>query len=260
MAREILLHDAGEDTIHANEITPQTALDKGKNWWYYHKVHLLVGIALIAILASILHSVLFRVEPDYTVALMTSYSMPQVGRSELERCISAYADDRNGDGRVTVSVVNYVFSNSVPANGEEAQIQQGEVTKFIADCSVNQSMIFLHDEEAFEAMKANFDGLFRYNDGSSMPDGANDFENVMRPCSEFSAFSEFTPETAEGEPYTADVLSQLFEKLRISVRDPVGSSIERSEKDMAYYEDSAALYQRLESGEKPAVNPQGREG
>ena len=44
MARERYLHNAGEDTIHSNEIKLVTAKDKRKNWWYYHKFHLLIGI------------------------------------------------------------------------------------------------------------------------------------------------------------------------------------------------------------------------
>ena len=42
MARERYLLDDTEDTIHKNEIKPQTAADKRKNWWDYHKVHVLL--------------------------------------------------------------------------------------------------------------------------------------------------------------------------------------------------------------------------
>ena len=38
--------------------------------------------------------------------------------------------------------------------------------------------------------------------------------------------------------------------LRVSLRAAEGSSIERSEEDMAYYEDSMALFDRLKNGEK----------
>ena len=43
MARERYLLDDTEDTIHKNEIKPQTAADKRKNWWDYHKVHVLLA-------------------------------------------------------------------------------------------------------------------------------------------------------------------------------------------------------------------------
>ena len=110
MARERYLHNAGEDTIHSNEIKLVTAKDKRKNWWYYHKFHLLIGIIAAALVGNFIYSIATKVEPDYTIALLTSYSMPQNGVTQLEECIAPYADDRNGDGKVVVQVSNYVFS------------------------------------------------------------------------------------------------------------------------------------------------------
>ena len=49
MARERYLLDDTEDTIHENEIKPQTAADKRKNWWDYHKVHVLLVALAIAV-------------------------------------------------------------------------------------------------------------------------------------------------------------------------------------------------------------------
>lgn len=249
MARERYLVNAGEDTIHRNEIKPVTPKQKRQNWWFYHKTHLIVSIIALVIVGSIVYSVVTRVDPDYTVALMTSYTMPDSGRTELERCLTQYADDRNGDGKIKVTVVNYVFSDS-SSTSTDAQQQQAAWVKFTADCTTNESMIFLHDEAAFESMKSNFTGFFRYNDGTPMPESAVDYENAMRPWSDFKAFTEFVPVTEENDPYDSDILQQLFSKLRVSVRTAEGSSIEKKEKDMLYYEDSLKLYERVESGEK----------
>jgi len=248
MARERYLVNAGEDTIHKNEIKPETPREKRRNWWFYHKEHVIICVISAAILFSIIYSIVSKVEPDYTVALLTSYSMPTVGTEELERCITPYADDRNGDGKVMVRVVNYTFS-STTASSEMAQQQQLELTKFAADCTVNDSMIFLHDESAFGALKDNFGGFFLYNDGTTMPETAGDYTNAMRPWSDFAAFSEFVPETDENDTFTSEILTELFEKLRVSVRASEGSSIEKKEKYMKYYEDCLELYSRLESGE-----------
>lgn len=251
MAREILLHDAGEDTIHANEIKLVTPQQKRRNWWYYHRTPLIVGILAFALVFSLVYSIVSKVKPDYTIALLTSYSMPESGTSELERCIAAYADDRNGDGQVKILVSNYVFSSTAAATAEEAQQREAEMVRFVADCTTNESIIFLHDEEAFDCLKDNFEGVFQYNDGTAMPDDAKDYENAMRPISEFRAFSEFQPVTEADDPFTPDILRQLYDKLRVSLRTAEGSSIERSEKDMAYYEDSLKLHQCLETAEPP---------
>ena len=71
MARERYLLDDTEDTIHKNEIKPQTAADKRKNWWDYHKVHVLLVALAIAVVGYFIYSVTSKTEPDYTITVMT---------------------------------------------------------------------------------------------------------------------------------------------------------------------------------------------
>lgn len=246
MARERYLVNAGEDTIHQNEIKLVTAKDKGMNWWYYHKIHLLVAVVAIGLVASFVYSMVTQVDPDYTIALVTSYSMPETGMKQLEECITPYADDRNGDGQVKVTVTSYVFSTD--PNADYAQ-QQASQVRFMADASSNQVMIYLHDEAAFSALEGAFAGFFQYNDGTSMPEDAKDFENAMVPWDSIQAFDSFQPKTEEGELYNAEILSELFSRLRVSRRAAIGSSIESNEEDMAYYQSSMELYERLKNGQ-----------
>lgn len=248
MARERYLIDGGEDTIHANVITADTPKEKRQNWWYYHKLHVWIGLIAAAIVGSIIYSIASKVQPDYTVALMTTYNMPENGMRELKRCLTEYADDRNGDGKVEVHVMNYVFSGRMPNSSDQYNEQQASVTRFVADISMNDSMIFLHDENSFLQFEEDFKGFFLYTDGSDMPAEAEDFENAMRPWGELKAFSEFRPETLEDETFSADDLSELFGKLRVSFRSKTGTSIEHKEKDTAYWQDSMEYYKRLEAG------------
>ena len=130
-------------------------------------------------------------DPDYTIALLTSYSMPENGLTQLEECITPYADDRNGDGKVVVRVSNYVFSQDT----SDYTQQEASLVRFIADANENQSIIYLHDEDGFEALASsdNLEGFFQYNDGTAMPQGADDFENAMVSWEEVKAFDEFVP-------------------------------------------------------------------
>ncbi len=252
MARERYLINAGEDTIHTNEVKPETPREKRKNWWYYHKGPLVVGLLVLAVLFSIFFSIFSKVQPDYSVGVMTSYTMPESGRKELERRLAEYADDRNGDGRVVVNVVCYTFSASTPSTPEALQQQQAAVARFAGDVLANESMIFFHNEEAFAFMQEDFSGFYRYNDGASMPDTASDYENAMIPWKEIPALSDFVPQTEASDSFDSDTLLQLFEKLRVSVRAAEGTAITKKEKTMKYYEDSMAFYQRLLKGEKPS--------
>ena len=94
MARERYLINAGEDTIHSNEIKLVTAKDKRENWWYYHKRQIIPAILVVALLAVFIHSMATKVDPDYTIGLLTSFTMPGTGVQQLEECIAAYAEDR----------------------------------------------------------------------------------------------------------------------------------------------------------------------
>lgn len=242
MARERYLLNAGEDTIHQNEIKLVTAKDKRKNWWYYNKRILAAVILVSALVIYFAYSILSKVEPDYTIGLLTSYSMPDNGLKELERCITPYADDRNGDGQVVVDVVNYAYSGSSTA---DPTAQQAAMIRFLADATNNTEIIYLHDSEAFSALESEFVGFFQYTDGSAMPDDAEDYENAMMDWDEVAAFAKFEPQAEEDDMYDEEVLNELFGRLRISSRAAEGSSIERSEKAMVYYADSMELLERL---------------
>lgn len=246
MAREGYLLNAGEDTIHPDAEAPMSPKQKRQNWWYYNKFILLLIVLLALVVGSIIYSVASQVDPDYTIGLMTTYSMPETGLQQLEECILPYADDRNGDGKVTVSVLNYVIS------GDEADYQmlEASLVRFTADATVNTCIIYLHDETSFQLLENNFDGFFQYSDGTPMPEGATDFENAMVPWDEVKAFAEFTPTMAENDSWTVENYQTLYSKLRVSLRAAEGSSIEKDQKAMEYYEDSVALFDRLQSGEK----------
>ena len=256
MARERYLLNAGEDTIHQNEIKLVTAKDKRKNWWYYNKRILAAVILVAALVIYFVYSIASKVQPDYTIALLTSYSMPDNGLKELERCITPYAEDRNGDGQVVVDVVNYAYSDSASA---DPTAQEAAMIRFLADASNNTEILYLHDSGAFNALESEFVGFFQYTDGTPMPDDADDFENAMIAWDDVTAFAKFEPQAAEDDLYNTEILEELFGRLRISSRAAENSSIERSEKAMVYYEDSMGLLQRLIDDE-PLTSQEGTEG
>lgn len=253
MARERYLLGAGEDTIHTNVIELKTAKDKRANWWYYHKNHLIFGIILAVIVGSLIYSIASKVDPDYSIALITSYNLPDDVLTALEEHIVPYADDRNGDGKTVVQMNNYVFGNV--ADSTDYQAQQAAYARFAGDTSMGSCIIYMHDPEGFSSVEGDFPGFFQYNDGSPMPDEAHDYENAMRPWADFAGLADF-PSSTSLEKWTPEVLETLCAKLRVSVRTTVDSNLERSDKLMAYYEDSVALLDRLEKGaplEQPAA-------
>ena len=72
----------------------------------------------------------------------------------------------------------------------------------------------------------------------------------MVSWNDLKGFAEFVPQTTEEDSYDAEVLTELFGRLRISVRAAEGSSIEKKEKDMEYHSASLALLERIRNDEK----------
>lgn len=82
-------------------------ISKIKNWWYYHKNLVLLGVVVCAALLymGLLNS--RTPEPDYHVGLvtMTPYSPEQF--ADMEDTLRAAGQDRNGDGEVLVQLHTY---------------------------------------------------------------------------------------------------------------------------------------------------------
>lgn len=247
MARERYLHGAGEETIHNHEITADTGREKAENWWFYHKNKLIVLLLAAAMLFSIFYSIFSKEKPDYTVAMLTSFTMPTNGVEELERCLEEYADDRNGDGKVVVHVETYVFSGKEATSEQQYQQEQAAMARFSVDTTLNDSMLFLHDATAFELFKPDFEGFFQYKDGSPMPSGATDFENAMTDWAEIPALASFVPQTADSDDaFSGEGLSLLYDRLRLSVRTNEGADFD--DETQRYYEASLALKDHLFAG------------
>ncbi|RKJ40768.1 hypothetical protein D7X94_06845 [Acutalibacter sp. 1XD8-33] len=250
MARERYLVGAGEDTIHTGVIELKTARDKRKNWWHYHKVHVLVILLLLGVAASLVYTVVTRERPDYTIGVLTSYKLPEEVLEAMEERVAQYAGDRNGDGEVLVRMDNYVMGGTNSA--ADYQAIQAAYTRFAGDAAMNTSMIFIHDEDAFQTMESSLGGFFQYNNGSAMPEEAKDFENAMRPWEDFKGLEGFTAEGGDMlSQWTPEIVAELCGRLRISIRTAEGSGFAKDEKVMAYYQDSVDLLDRLYRGELP---------
>lgn len=248
MARERYLHNAGEDTIHANVISADTGKEKVENWWFHYKTKLIAGLLMAAMLFSIFYSVFSKEKPDYTVAMITSFTMPTHGVNELRRCLEQYGEDRNGDGKVIVHVETYVFSGKEATSEQQYQQEQAAMARLSVDISLNDSMIFLHDDTAFRLFEPDFDGFFQYKDGTPMPAGATDFENAMTDWSEFPALSSFVPlEEDSTDSFPSEGLPILYQRLRLSFRTDAGAEFD--EETQSYYEACRELFEKLKQSE-----------
>lgn len=99
------------------ELAPK---EKRKNWWYYHKWHVLIGLVLLGILCDIGWNALGlgEVIPDCQIAYVGANALPDDTVTALEASLSELCGDLNGDGRACVRLVQYATSGDGVAASE----------------------------------------------------------------------------------------------------------------------------------------------
>ena len=117
--------------------------EKWKNWWWYHWVHVLIAAAVVAVILYSFLPGLLKPKPDYNVAVVSLYGMPDETMTLLEERIRSKADDLNGDGRILIQMNLYQADLSGKTDGT---VNYGEAAKLDADLVGNVSSIFLIDD------------------------------------------------------------------------------------------------------------------
>ena len=141
-----------------------TKKEKALNWWHYNKWYVISGIAAAVFVGSLAFQIITAKDPDYQFAIIDDRTMPSGTTDILQTQLATLCDDRNGDGEVLVSVLEYTIAK----NGEDAidpNMQMAGMTKLMADVQSGESMIFLtKDPVSYQKSQ----GIFAANDGSSL--------------------------------------------------------------------------------------------
>lgn len=116
-----------------------TKKEKRQNWWYYHRIPLLITAIALIMVASFVWEMATKVEPDYQIAYVSDHELPSGVADQIEACLTAIAEDCNGDGQVVVQVNSYVID---PDNTLSYTTQ----VSLMGDISVGQSDFFLLED------------------------------------------------------------------------------------------------------------------
>lgn len=137
--------------IQPEEKTELTPAQKRRNWWHYHKWHVLIGAVLLLALLDIGRGVLGigAVRPDYQVAYVASAPLPEDTVAALESAFAALGEDVNGDDKVVVQLNQYVSDGS--DSNEAAAYTAANEVKLMADLEHGDSCFFiLESPETFQ--------------------------------------------------------------------------------------------------------------
>lgn len=216
---------------------PMTRRQKWDNFWFYHKWHVIIGVAVALMVGLLVKDVVTKVEPDYTIGVLTTQSLPYSADETLGEKLATLCDDRNGDGKVEVQVLEYwITEDAIDPN-----TQMTMITKLMGDMQTGESMLFLTDDVAVFEEKY---GIFAYNDGTA----PEDFENAditgmgvaWEDCPALAGLdlgNTATLDGSEGEP-----LQDTMKNYTLVKRVYTGSTLEGDEELTAYYNSAAALF------------------
>ena len=174
-----------KDSIETYDQTPEppreyTKAEKAANWWHYHWVAVVIGVAAVFFGGWIIKDTVFQTRPDVQIAYVGTHELPVDTVNALQNALTPFCQDENGDGKVVVQVATYNVDFDVENESTDAYYQMAGVTRLNGDLSGgSKTCIFLlEDPENFEKMT----GALRYLDGTTpedQDDAAADWQQMV---------------------------------------------------------------------------------
>lgn len=173
MASEYLLKKAREEA-KPNDVHVLTRKEKRRNWWHYHKWHVVIAAVLALCAGNFLWNILGigKTKPDYSIAYVGSTPLSEETAAALRSGFETMSPDLNGDGKVTVELQQYVSVNT--GDSDTLYFAQAAQVQLVADITDCKSYFFLLEDpagfqEATSALR-NLDGSLP-DDGDLTPEG-----------------------------------------------------------------------------------------
>lgn len=151
------------------ELTPE---EKRRNWWDYHKWHVVIAILCVVLIGDVIYDAVqnSRNRPDYVVAYVGQTALPDSLRERLEEGLAQLGEDLNGNGKVQVQVRQFVIAaeSGNPVFAME-DTERGYASSMLLQGNIEtvESMIFLLEDPAL--FQATFPILCRA-DGTLVED------------------------------------------------------------------------------------------
>lgn len=197
-----------------------TVWERIGNFFYHNKMYIIIGTAIVALLAFLLYDLLSRVRPDAAVMFIAEDANISFRTEDMETVLEKYCPDFNGDGKVDVRV-SYIPAGrelSGDSNPYALQNLQADQTKLVAEFQSADTIIVIADKKSCEAVGI-LDGVFA------------DIEDIF-PDSEYVSGFEYSlkgTSLAEDIEYP-DLSDELFAAFRMP-REGLGINMKKFEEN-----------------------------
>lgn len=137
--------------------------EKVANIWYHEKWWIILALFGVAVLTFMIVDAVSRVKPDLEIMLICDNALALDDQRELlERKLEQYVPDRNGDGKVSVSIINCALNDQkvdIQYNNNSqkffANLQQGRIIMVITDSNTDPDLQALMTDDLPEQFPDN---------------------------------------------------------------------------------------------------------
>ena len=119
---------------------------KWQHLWLYYKWYMIGGAAVLLLLVNFWVQKRQTPKPDYYCSIVTGSYVPEEARDEMAAQLETVLDDRNGDGKVVVTVNLYQY-NGRPQDAENTSAFMAAAVQLAADLQEKISLCYITDSE-----------------------------------------------------------------------------------------------------------------
>ena len=124
-------------------IPPRFTKDWWAHYWYYYKIHFIVIVCIIGMIASFIHHIVTEIHYDLKVQIVSSTLIPEDSIEKLNSKISEWSSDVTQNDKTETTVYQQTL---LEGTAENAEYMTAISTKLMADLSVGDYYIYIADK------------------------------------------------------------------------------------------------------------------
>lgn len=124
-----------------------------ENYWFYYKMHTIVGIFAVIILVFSLVECANKVYPDLTVSYIGEKMFSEELSTKIKQTFEGYIDDATKNGKIDVEFMPLTISKEAKSEQDMAMMQKAQL-----EIAAGETYLYIMDKAYFEQYSKK--GLF----------------------------------------------------------------------------------------------------
>lgn len=137
--------------LNDNTIVLTTRKQKIENFWYHYKVHVIVGILLVAMATHLFISIFYKAKFDVTLNIVSEQSFEGASDYFVGR-IDEILLDYDGDGKKKMNVNPMQVSSGANSNGLAGEALMANQAKLLSTTGDTKMLLYLVDQGGYDVV------------------------------------------------------------------------------------------------------------